>query len=87
LKAVLERAGFEDVTEANFKWPSNPWPKDPKHKELGLWNNENAQFFLEAASMAPLTRVLGWSREEVTVFVSQTRKEVNDKRIHAYWPM
>ncbi|KAH7184674.1 S-adenosyl-L-methionine-dependent methyltransferase [Fusarium flagelliforme] len=87
LKAVLEKAGFEDVTEANFKWPSNPWPKDPKHKELGLWNNENAQFFLEAASMAPLTRALGWSREEVTVFVSQTRREVNDKRIHAYWPI
>ncbi|KAL4732040.1 hypothetical protein ACLX1H_001045 [Fusarium chlamydosporum] len=87
LKEVLEKAGFEDVTEVKFKWPSNQWPKDPKHKELGLWNNENANFFLEAVSMAPLTRALGWSREEVAIFIAQARREVNDTRIHAYWPI
>ncbi|KAF5980734.1 mrna 3 end-processing yth1 [Fusarium coicis] len=87
IKDVLTKVGFEGVTEAKFKWPSNRWPKDKKHKELGVWNNENANFFLEAVAIAPLTRALGWSREEVTVFIAQARKEVNDPRIHAYWPI
>jgi hypothetical protein len=83
----LTKAGFEDVTEAKFKWPTNSWPKDSKYKELGLWNNENANFFLEAVAIAPLTRALGWSREEVAVFLAQARKELNDPKIHACWPM
>ncbi|KAG8672936.1 hypothetical protein FPOAC1_006236 [Fusarium poae] len=87
LKEVLEKAGFEDVHESRFKWPSNQWAKDPKHKELGLWNNENANYFLEGVAIAPLTRALGWSREQVAVFIVQARKEVNDTRIHAYWPI
>ncbi|KAF4334953.1 mrna 3 end-processing yth1 [Fusarium beomiforme] len=87
LKDVLTKAGFEDVTEAKFKWPTNRWPKDKKHKELGVWNNENGNFFLEAVAIAPLTRALGWSKEEVTVFIAQARKELNDPRIHAYWPI
>ncbi|KAM0193803.1 hypothetical protein ACHAPI_007455 [Fusarium lateritium] len=87
IKHVLTKAGFEDVTESKFKWPTNKWPKDSKHKELGLWNNENANFFLEAVAIAPLTRALGWSREEVAVFIAQARKELNDPRIHAYWPI
>ncbi|KAF4447222.1 hypothetical protein F53441_9209 [Fusarium austroafricanum] len=87
LKDVLTKAGFEDVTQAQFKWPSNKWPKDKKHKELGLWNNENANFFLETVAIAPLTRAHGWTREEVTVFIAQARKELNDPRIHAYWPI
>ncbi|KAM0260536.1 hypothetical protein ACHAPA_010221 [Fusarium lateritium] len=87
IKHVLTKAGFEDVTESKFKWPTNKWPKDSKHKELGLWNNENANFFLEAVAIAPLTRALDWSREEVAVFIAQARKELNDPRIHAYWPI
>ncbi|KAJ3547838.1 hypothetical protein NM208_g1317 [Fusarium decemcellulare] len=87
LKDVLTKAGFTDVTEAKFKWPSNGWPKDKKHKELGFWNNENANFFLEAVALAPLTRALGWSTEEVTVFLAKARKELNDSKIHAYWPI
>ncbi|KAF5667173.1 mRNA 3 end-processing YTH1 [Fusarium heterosporum] len=87
IKEVLGKVGFEDVTEAKFKWPTNSWPRDKKHKELGLWNNENAKFFLEAVALAPLTRALGWSREEVAVFLTQARKELNDPKIHAYWPM
>ncbi|KAF4986725.1 hypothetical protein FGRMN_10702 [Fusarium graminum] len=87
IKDVLSKVGFEDITEAKFKWPTNSWPKDKKHKQLGLWNNENAKSFLEAVAIAPLTRALGWSREEVIVFLTQVRKELKDPKIHAYWPI
>ncbi|UZP39241.1 hypothetical protein NXS19_007057 [Fusarium pseudograminearum] len=87
LKDVLTKVGFEDVKEYKFKWPTNQWAKDAKHKELGMWNNENANYFLEGVAIAPLTRALGWTREEVAVFIAGARKELNDTRIHAYWPI
>jgi len=34
-KQQLTDAGYKNVTQVEFKWPTNPWPKDPKHKELG----------------------------------------------------
>ncbi|EKJ77672.1 hypothetical protein FPSE_02170 [Fusarium pseudograminearum CS3096] len=88
-KDILRDTGFVDVVETVFKWPSNAWPKDTKHKEIGQWQNMNLDHFkgLEALSIAVLTRVLGWSQEEVTVFLAKVRKDVNNKAIHAYWPV
>lgn len=34
-KSQLEAAGFVDVVEEVYKWPSYVWPKDPKFKEMG----------------------------------------------------
>ncbi|KAF6803914.1 methyltransferase domain-containing protein [Colletotrichum sojae] len=87
LKNVLIEAGFTDVTYQQFKWPLNPWPKDRRHKELGLWNNQNLNDALEAVYMAAYTRILGWTKEEVLVFMAEVRKEVNDTSIHAYMPI
>jgi len=35
-KSQLEAAGFVDVVETKYIWPSNRWPKDRKLKELGM---------------------------------------------------
>ncbi|KAF6842747.1 acetyl propionyl coenzyme a carboxylase alpha chain [Colletotrichum musicola] len=87
LVSVMEEVGFTDVTMTLFKWPSNPWPKDAKFKELGDWNNENINRGWEAITMAPFTRALGWTREEVLAFLPGVRKDLNDRSIHAYWPV
>ncbi|KAF4855884.1 putative urea carboxylase [Colletotrichum siamense] len=87
LVRVMEDVGFVDVKMALFKWPSNTWPKDPKYKELGDWNNENINNGFVAITMAPFTRALGWTKEEVHVFLPGVRKDLNDKSIHAYWPV
>lgn len=42
---------------------------------------------LESLAMAALTRVLGWTKEEVVVHLALVRKEMADKSLHAYWPM
>ncbi|KAF4979791.1 hypothetical protein FZEAL_4065 [Fusarium zealandicum] len=86
-KDMMAKAGFVDIIETRFKWPTNRWPKDRKYKELGAWNNENARFALEALTMAPFTRGLGWSREEVEVFLADLRRDFNSPSIHAYWPI
>ncbi|EWY82634.1 hypothetical protein H9Q69_011212 [Fusarium xylarioides] len=86
-KDMLKEVGFVDVVETRYKWPTNHWPKDKKYKELGQWNNVNAASALEALTMAPFTRGLGWSREEVEVFLVKLRQDWNNPKIHAYWPI
>ncbi|KAF6810757.1 methyltransferase domain-containing protein [Colletotrichum musicola] len=87
LKTVMIEQGFTDVTLQKFKWPLNPWPKEWRHKELGIWNNQNLNDGLEAVYLAPYTRILGWTKEEVLVFMAEVRKEMNDMSIHAYMPI
>ncbi|OLN87588.1 Trans-aconitate 2-methyltransferase 10 [Colletotrichum chlorophyti] len=84
LKDVLLDVGFEDVHIQRFKWPNNPWPKDKKHKELGYWNYDNFATGIEGFLMAPLTRALNWTPEEVTVFSMEVRREFKDPRVHSY---
>lgn len=87
LKGIMDKVGFTSIVETRFKWPSNRWPKDKKYKELGAWNNENTNLVLESITLAPLTRGLDWTMEEVNVLLVDVRKELNDPNIHAYWPM
>jgi hypothetical protein len=88
-KDILRDTGFVDIVETTFKWPSGPWPREKKYKELGQWYNTNMDAFqgLESLAMAAFTRVLGWSTEEVIVHLARVRKEMSDKSIHAYWSM
>lgn len=39
---------------------------------------------LEGFSVAPFTRVLGWSREEVEVLLARTRAETVKRSIHGW---
>jgi len=82
---MMRGAGFEDIVAIPIKWPINPWPKDPKHKELGLWALGNFSWGCESMSLALFTRALGWSADEVKVFMGQVRGDLKKKRYHAYW--
>jgi hypothetical protein len=35
-KTQLATAGFEEIKEEVFKWPSNKWPRNPHYKKLGM---------------------------------------------------
>lgn len=87
LVKVIEEAGFVDVKLTKFKWPLSTWAKDNHYKLLGEWTEENFMEGIEAWTLAPLTRALEWTREEVLVFLTQVRKELRDRSIHAYLPM
>lgn len=84
-KDQLVAAGFVNVVEKRFIWPTNSWPKDKKLKELGMWCREDFQMGLEAMSMGLFTRVLGWTSLDVEVFIVKAKNEFNDPRIHAYY--
>lgn len=86
-KECMEAVGFVDVVETVYKWPTNRWPRSPQYKELGMWSLANMDAALEAATLAPLTRALNWSMEEVLVLVSKVRPILRNTNVHAYWPM
>jgi hypothetical protein len=86
-KDILAERGFSNVKEDIYKWPSNTWPRDPKFKEIGMWTLANIDAGVEGISMALLTRGLGWTMEEVQVFLVDVRKDMRNKSIHSYWPL
>ncbi|EFQ26057.1 methyltransferase domain-containing protein [Colletotrichum graminicola M1.001] len=84
-RRLLQEAGFEDVVEHKRVWPTSPWPKDEALRELGLWTQACSLEGVEPGALALFTRVLGWTREEVLVFIASVRKDFKNKNIHAYW--
>ncbi|PQE05792.1 hypothetical protein CJF31_00004540 [Rutstroemia sp. NJR-2017a BVV2] len=86
-KEQLTKRGFVNVTETVYKWPCNKWPKDAKAKELGMWNLENLSNGLSGLSIATFTRLLGWTVDELEVFLVDVRKDLKDTKIHSYIPI
>jgi hypothetical protein len=52
-----------------------------------MWMLENFSDGLSGLSMAVFTRGLGWSQEELEVFLIEVRKSMKDPKIHGYYPM
>jgi hypothetical protein len=82
---MMRDAGFEDIVAIPIKWPTNSWPKDPKHKEVGLWSLGNFSWGCESMSLALFTRALGWSADEVRAFMALVRADLRKRKYHAYW--
>ncbi|KAG5992602.1 hypothetical protein E4U54_003596 [Claviceps lovelessii] len=86
-KQQMIDAGFINVTEVKYKWPTNPWPAEKHYQELGYWTYHDIAGGLSGLSMAVFTRCLGWSAEQVELFLVSVKEDMKDKHIHAYWPM
>ncbi|KAF4773972.1 hypothetical protein HER10_EVM0007297 [Colletotrichum scovillei] len=85
LAEMMREVGFVDVAIQSDKWPSNAWARDPKYKELGMWNHENMSSGVEGFTMAAFTRIHNWTKEEVQAFLVDVRKDLKDRSIHGYW--
>lgn len=86
-KEQLIQAGFENVVEIQYVWPQNSWPQNRKLKELGMWMVENFSSDLSGLSLAVFTRALGWTQDELEVFLTDVRKSMKDTKIHGYYPI
>lgn len=60
-----------------------PWPKDPKLKEIGLYNLTQASEGLEAFSLRLFTGMLKWTQEAVLVLLAKVRKDLKNPNIHS----
>ncbi|KAK0377467.1 major facilitator superfamily transporter [Colletotrichum limetticola] len=82
---AIEDAGFVDIVTEKFIWPLNTWPKDKRFKEIGRWMALNLDMGIEALTLGLLTRVMGWTREEVLKLCDDVRKDLAKTWYHAYW--
>ncbi|KAL1953628.1 hypothetical protein VTO42DRAFT_2414 [Malbranchea cinnamomea] len=87
LKGWMEQAGFTNITEKCYKLPIGPWPRDPRMKEIGSWNQLQFLQGAEAWSMTLLMQAYGWTAEQVQAQVAQVRNDAQNMRIHAYYLM
>jgi SAM-dependent methyltransferase len=81
---TMSDAGFVDIHEVKFKLPVGNWAKDPALKQAGLLFHTSLERDLEGFSTFCMREVLGWSQEEVIVFLAQMRRELRRKTNYAY---
>lgn len=86
-KSYMEAAGFVDVVEKHFQWPTNTWPKGKYHKTLGMLFNEDMREGLSGISMGICTRVFKMSPAEVEALLVDVKRDLSDRSIHAYHAM
>ncbi|KAK2744426.1 hypothetical protein FQN55_006753 [Onygenales sp. PD_40] len=81
----MREIGFKNIQESVRKIPITPWHKDPYLREIGEWNQMNWLEGLAALSWVPFgERGLGWTRQEIEVFLVDVRKSLLNLDYHAY---
>jgi hypothetical protein len=86
-KSYMEAAGFVDVVEEHFQWPTNTWPQGKYHKTVGMLFNQDMQEGLSGIVMGVCTRVFKMSPADVEALLVDVKRDLNDRSIHAYQEM
>ncbi|KAI0377286.1 S-adenosyl-L-methionine-dependent methyltransferase [Hypomontagnella monticulosa] len=84
LARTMRRAGFVDIVQRTFKCPLTPFSSDPRLKEIGTYARSAMEEGMEGFALYLFTKGLGWSREQVTVYLSRMRRELRDRRKSPY---
>ncbi|KAH7122013.1 S-adenosyl-L-methionine-dependent methyltransferase [Dactylonectria estremocensis] len=83
-RKAMEEAGFVDIEEHDVKNPIGGWPKDPMYRDIGLYMQ--SAFEQDAkGTVLHMATILGWTEDEVTVFVSHFRREMRTGSIHPFF--
>ena len=84
---MMDKAGFEEVTEKVFDLPLGDWPEDRRLKEVGLFQRFQMTEGLHGIAFGLLTRVAGWSPQRVEAFLAGVRKEMKDQNVHSLYKL
>ncbi|RFU75977.1 methyltransferase type 11 [Trichoderma arundinaceum] len=86
LGAMMQQAGFTNVTERVLHVPIGTWPKNKILKTVGLYWRTILLDGLQAIALGPLTRGLGWNREQVELLLLEVRRAYFDNSLLMYMP-
>ncbi|QYT00705.1 hypothetical protein H0G86_007784 [Trichoderma simmonsii] len=86
LADTMHQAGFNNVTERVLHVPIGTWPKNKVLKTVGLYWRTILLDGLQAIAMGPLTRGLGWNREQVELLLIEVRRAYFDNSQLMYMP-
>ena len=87
MEKLMREAGFVDLVHRQWKVPMGGWAKDPKLKQIGLYNGSFIEKSLDGFAVFPVGQVLGRTFEEVDTLVSQMREALQDPRSLPYYNM
>ncbi|KAH9995947.1 S-adenosyl-L-methionine-dependent methyltransferase [Xylariaceae sp. FL0662B] len=82
-RQYFEEAGFENVVERRFYFPTGPWAKGRYFKTVAMYFQEDMLVGLEGMSLKVLG-VLGIAPDQVREFVEEVKRDFRDTNIHAY---
>ncbi|KAH7156006.1 S-adenosyl-L-methionine-dependent methyltransferase [Dactylonectria macrodidyma] len=86
-KEMLEKTGFVDVEQLIYKVPVGGWAKDPKLKEIGRFQGIQQAKAVESYTPALFARILGWTEEEIQVYIAKVKNDLTNPAIHLYIPV
>ncbi|KAL6854020.1 S-adenosyl-L-methionine-dependent methyltransferase [Trichoderma novae-zelandiae] len=86
LSDAMQSAGFTNVTERVLHVPIGTWPKNKVLKTVGLYWRTILLDGLQAIALGPLTRGLGWHREQVELLLIEVRQAYFDNAPLMYMP-
>lgn len=85
-RQYMEDVGLEDIVEKTFYWPTSTWARGQYFKDVSLLFQEDLLNALEGVSLKVMG-IMGWSVEEILVFLASVREDIKDTNMHAYLPM
>ncbi|OTB01057.1 hypothetical protein M426DRAFT_26042 [Hypoxylon sp. CI-4A] len=82
----LREAGFVNVQQKTWQVPLGTWPKDARQAKVGMYCRNMIYDGLHGFSIKPFTHGLGWTPEEVEVYLVDIRKAILHSSAHIYLP-
>ncbi|TVY74294.1 Secondary metabolism regulator LAE1 [Fusarium oxysporum f. sp. cubense] len=68
----------------SFSNPVGTWPKDPVEKRMGAYSKYGLETDSEGFILF-MAHTLGWTREEILVYIAQFRREIRSGKHHGYF--
>lgn len=87
LENMMREAGFVNVSTTLFHVPIGMWPRNRVLKTVGQYWRTILMDGLQPIAMGPFTRGLGWSREQVDVYLVGVRKAYEMGGPHYWMPL
>ncbi|KAF4439311.1 hypothetical protein FACUT_4248 [Fusarium acutatum] len=84
-RSAMEKAGFVNLEERDFKVPIGGWPKDLKMKEIGKYAQATLEQDIEGYVLFMANAVEGWTKAEVEVYISMLKRELRQGTMHPYY--
>ena len=84
IKQWMIDAGYVDVHEVVGKIPIGSWPANKTLKEIGKAWADLISDSLASASYKTMSEVLNWERNNIELFLADTRHSLKNRKVHAY---
>lgn len=85
MPSKLQEIGYGNIRFQCPKLPIGWWPKDPRTKEIGLYQYTQFLDALQGIAMGAFIKILGWTTNQVEAMLVGVREDCKNQKIHGYW--